>query len=133
MLRSGDEVEILTTENGQPQKEWLTFVRTKRAKDDIQSFFKTPGQKKNRKANYPRAISLTLSGKKRPELINDIVRTSARLSGAQLEHFQLDVQDTVFSGKIRFQAPNEWTVEEWVKSLQQIAGIDDVTLNEKTE
>lgn len=40
VLHSGDQVEILTTENGEPQREWLEFVQTKKAKDDIQSYFK---------------------------------------------------------------------------------------------
>jgi GTP pyrophosphokinase len=40
VLRSGDQVEILTTDNGEPKREWLDFVQTKKAKDDIQSHFK---------------------------------------------------------------------------------------------
>ncbi|MBP5539250.1 MAG: bifunctional (p)ppGpp synthetase/guanosine-3',5'-bis(diphosphate) 3'-pyrophosphohydrolase [Bacteroidales bacterium] len=131
VLRSGDEVEILTTENGQPQKEWLSFVRTKRAKDDIQSFFKTPGQKKSRKREAPREVTLTLSGKARPELLNDILRTCGRLSGSQLEHFQLDTHDTIFNGDIRFKARNKWEMEEWVKTLQEIAGVEKVTLSKE--
>ena len=90
MLRSGDEVEILTTENGQPQKEWLSFVRTKRAKDDIQSFFKTS---KDGKISLPTAaedppqasvvtVSLTFrsSGHK---ALDELIKTLEKVPGVE--------------------------------------------------
>lgn len=39
-LRSGDTVEILTQKNGQPNKDWLQFVRTSRAKAKIRQFIR---------------------------------------------------------------------------------------------
>jgi len=40
-LRSGDQVEILTSETSQPQKEWLNFVTTAKAKSRIKEKFKS--------------------------------------------------------------------------------------------
>ncbi|MEL6651043.1 MAG: RelA/SpoT family protein, partial [Bacteroidota bacterium] len=37
VLRPGDQVEILTSRKGYPKKEWLRFVRTPRAKDNIKN------------------------------------------------------------------------------------------------
>jgi len=39
-LKSGDQVEILTSERQHPKKEWLNFVKTHRAKSRIKSFLK---------------------------------------------------------------------------------------------
>jgi GTP diphosphokinase / guanosine-3',5'-bis(diphosphate) 3'-diphosphatase len=40
-LRSGDIVEILTTPNQKPSKDWLKYVQTTRAKTKIRQWFKT--------------------------------------------------------------------------------------------
>ena len=39
-LQSGDQVEILTSEKQHPQKEWLDFIITAKAKSHIMSYFK---------------------------------------------------------------------------------------------
>ncbi len=41
VLTSGDQVEILTSETSQPQKEWLNFVTTAKAKSRIKEKFKS--------------------------------------------------------------------------------------------
>ncbi len=40
-FRSGDTVEILTSPNQKPSKDWLKFVKTSRAKTKIRQWFKT--------------------------------------------------------------------------------------------
>ena len=40
ILNSGDQVEIITSEKAQPEKEWLTFVHTSRAKVAIKNSLK---------------------------------------------------------------------------------------------
>jgi GTP pyrophosphokinase len=39
-LKNGDSVEILTSPNARPNKDWLSFVRTSRAQAKIRSFIK---------------------------------------------------------------------------------------------
>ncbi|MDR2824887.1 MAG: RelA/SpoT family protein [Prevotellaceae bacterium] len=39
-LQSGDQVEILTSKKQSPQREWLNFVTTARAKQKLQTFFR---------------------------------------------------------------------------------------------
>src|SRR6202165_5146240 len=39
-LKNGDSVDILTTPNARPNKDWLPFVRTSRAQSKIRSFIK---------------------------------------------------------------------------------------------
>jgi len=46
-LRSGDIVEILTTPNQKPSKDWLKYVQTSRAKTKIRQWFKTEEREKS--------------------------------------------------------------------------------------
>jgi guanosine-3',5'-bis(diphosphate) 3'-pyrophosphohydrolase len=41
VLMSGDQVEIITSDIGKPEKEWLSFVRTSKAKEAIKDALKT--------------------------------------------------------------------------------------------
>jgi len=41
ILMSGDQVEIITADIGKPDKEWLSFVRTSKAKEAIKNSLKT--------------------------------------------------------------------------------------------
>lgn len=47
ILKSGDIVEILTSPNQKPSKDWLKFVRTSRAKAKIRQWFKTEEREKS--------------------------------------------------------------------------------------
>ena len=38
---SGDQVEIITSDIAKPEKEWLSFVRTSKAKEAIKNALKT--------------------------------------------------------------------------------------------
>jgi GTP diphosphokinase / guanosine-3',5'-bis(diphosphate) 3'-diphosphatase len=46
-LRSGDTVEIMTSPNQKPSKDWLKFVTTSRAKAKIRQWFKTEEREKS--------------------------------------------------------------------------------------
>jgi GTP diphosphokinase / guanosine-3',5'-bis(diphosphate) 3'-diphosphatase len=46
-LRSGDIVEILTSPNQKPSKDWLKYVQTSRAKTKIRQWFKTEEREKS--------------------------------------------------------------------------------------
>lgn len=47
ILKSGDTVEILTSPNQKPSKDWLKFVKTSRAKTKIRQWFKTEEREKS--------------------------------------------------------------------------------------
>ena len=40
VLRTGDQVEVITAENGQPKREWLQFLQTRHARNIVIDFFK---------------------------------------------------------------------------------------------
>ncbi|UTW64694.1 bifunctional (p)ppGpp synthetase/guanosine-3',5'-bis(diphosphate) 3'-pyrophosphohydrolase [bacterium SCSIO 12741] len=44
-LKSGDQVEIITSEKGHPEENWLKFVRTAKAKSKVKDFLKAEKKK----------------------------------------------------------------------------------------
>lgn len=40
VLRSGDQIEIITAENEHPKREWLNFLQTRRAKSEVLDYLK---------------------------------------------------------------------------------------------
>ena len=44
VLHSGDQVEIITAESGEPKKEWLSFLRTRHASSQVIDFFRSRGE-----------------------------------------------------------------------------------------
>lgn len=46
-LKNGDQVEVLTSAQAHPSKDWLTFVRTSRAQQKIRSFIKQQQREKS--------------------------------------------------------------------------------------
>ncbi len=49
ILMSGDQVEIITSEIAKPEREWLSFVRTSKAKEAIKNSLKTESKESTQK------------------------------------------------------------------------------------
>jgi GTP pyrophosphokinase len=107
VLRSGDQVEILTSAKQSPQKEWLDFVVTAKAKSHVIASFR-----KDRKELLKYGISIFESIVK--EL--DLPPTSEPLK-KMLTYFKLDNKEDLYI-KI---AEKEITEEEVVRELRKRA------------
>ncbi|WP_372750877.1 bifunctional (p)ppGpp synthetase/guanosine-3',5'-bis(diphosphate) 3'-pyrophosphohydrolase [Labilibaculum sp.] len=85
-LKSGDQVEILTSEKQSPKYEWIEFVVTARAKSKIKSAFK-----KERK-------EYTLKGSRMIEyqLLDSGLKVNAKAFRKMLEHYQLSNKEELF-------------------------------------
>jgi len=86
VLRSGDQVEILTSDNQKPKSEWLEYVVTAKAKSKIKSEFKDERKKLIRAGNkiledYLQSIGLLLNSKATKKL---------------MEHYQFTNKDELF-------------------------------------
>jgi len=81
-LKSGDNVEIITTDAPTPSKDWLKLVKTGRAKERIRSWIKT--QQRRRSLEVGTEISSAISAAKRLELGKAPARRAARRSGQDL-------------------------------------------------
>ncbi len=76
ILMSGDQVEIITSEIAKPEKEWLAFVRTSKAKDAIKNYLKNDSKDFVQKGidtleNELKKIGLSSN----PEIIKNLLKT----------------------------------------------------------
>lgn len=86
VLRSGDQVEILTSEKQSPNHEWINFVVTAKAKSKIKTAFK-----KERK-------EYTLKGARMTEdqLLGAGLKMNAKAFRKMLEHYKLSNKEELF-------------------------------------
>ena len=61
VLRTGDQVEVITAENGQPKREWLQFLQTRHARNIVIDFFK--GKKNEIADSGKKALKEYLEGR----------------------------------------------------------------------
>jgi len=76
ILMSGDQVEIITSEIAKPEKEWLAFVRTSKAKDAIKNYLRNDSKDFVQKGfdtleNELKKIGLTSN----PEIIKNLLKS----------------------------------------------------------
>jgi len=97
-LRSGDQVEIITSESQEPQRDWINFVGTAKAKNNIKSHFK--GERKEMVVAGMQIFSDVV-------VENNIAPNSQTLKIA-MEHFDYENKDdfyrTIGRGKITIEA-----------------------------
>lgn len=85
-LKSGDQVEILTSEKQSPKYEWIEFVVTARAKSKIKSAFKK--ERKEYTAKGSRMIE--------DQLFDSGLQLNAKAFRKMLEHYQLSNKEELF-------------------------------------
>lgn len=107
-LQSGDIVEVLTSNNQKPSKDWLTFVTTSKARNKIRSFLRSEQREKSRR------IGIEFLSRELEKIgvdISDFGKTSEKEKVAKLarESTYDDVLISIGYGKIR--------AEELVKKL----------------
>ena len=68
ILRTGDQVEIITAEDEQPKPEWLAFLKTSKARKIVSDFFRTDKTVKktppaeNRREEKPHSVTSLSDG-----------------------------------------------------------------------
>lgn len=86
VIKSGDQVEIITSNNQEPQREWLNFVTTAKAKSNIKAHFKDERKE------------MTIAGM---QLFNEIVLEKKLAPNSQtlkfvLKQFEYDNKDDFY-------------------------------------
>lgn len=85
-LKSGDQVEILTSEKQSPKHEWIEFVVTAKAKSKIKAAFKK--ERKEYTAKGSRMVE--------DKLIESGLQVNAKSYRKMLEHFKLSGKEELF-------------------------------------
>jgi len=86
-LQTGDQIEIITTDTQQPQREWLDFIRTPKARAAITEFFK---------------MEVTDHIKKGQQLLDEKLQTlgiplQARVLRKLIDFYHLNSRDALYS------------------------------------
>jgi guanosine-3',5'-bis(diphosphate) 3'-pyrophosphohydrolase len=97
VLMSGDQVEIITSDIAKPEKEWLSFVRTSKAKEAIKDALKTETTNRIQKGmeildGKLKELNVTPSAEvlKKLFLAYDVFNKDELYSGIELGTFNLD-------------------------------------------
>jgi GTP pyrophosphokinase len=97
VLMSGDQVEIITSDIAKPEKEWLSFVRTSKAKEAIKDALKTESTNRIHKGrikldNKLKEIGITPNTEvfKKLFLAYDVLNKDELYSGIELGIINLD-------------------------------------------
>jgi GTP diphosphokinase / guanosine-3',5'-bis(diphosphate) 3'-diphosphatase len=97
VLMSGDQVEIITSDIAKPEKEWLSFVRTSKAKEAIKDALKTETTNRIQKGmeildGKLKELNVTPSADvlKKLLLAYDVLNKDELYSGIELGTFNLD-------------------------------------------
>jgi len=97
ILMSGDQVEIITSEIAKPEKEWLSFVRTSKAKEAIKNALKNESKESIQQGmeileTKLKELELTLNGEILKKLIlsHDALNKEDLFSGIGLGRINLD-------------------------------------------
>jgi GTP pyrophosphokinase len=88
VLMSGDQVEIITSDIAKPEKEWLSFVRTSRAKEAIKDALKTETTNRIQKGMEILDAKLKELG----------VNTNAEVLKKLMLAFDIENKDELYSG-----------------------------------
>jgi GTP pyrophosphokinase len=97
ILMSGDQVEIITSDIAKPEKEWLSFVRTSKAKEAIKNALKTESTNRIQKGMVILEAKLAELGVspnteivRKLMLSNDVLNKDELYSGIELGTIKLD-------------------------------------------
>jgi len=88
ILMSGDQVEIITSDIAKPEKEWLSFVRTSKAKDGIKNALKNESKDTIQRGIDKLESELKLIG----------LTSNAEILKNLLSSFELTNKDDLYSG-----------------------------------
>ena len=91
VLRSGDQVEIISAEDGHPKREWLQFLVTRKARSEVMDFFKSQRDETIALGNRILSEQLTSLGYKPDNEVMRRLASSWRISENNLDEMYFRV------------------------------------------
>ena len=103
-LKTGDQVEIITAETEKPKREWLDFVKTRKAKALILDHLKDEHKEKRSQFRDTSRIRLNFRGLDRIGILHDITRYISTITDVHIKTIHLGTEDGVCEGYIEVKA-----------------------------
>ena len=121
-LKSGDHIEILTSDSQTPSVAWLKYVKTAKAKNQIKRWIKKQQEVESIKLGKE-ILDKALKKIKKPKLITKITENPSELGFNSIE----TIYTALSSGKITISE----IFSKYIESIDDINEIDEATLTQK--
>ena len=126
-LKTGDQVEIITAETEKPKREWLDFVKTRKAKALILDHLKDEHKEKRSQFRDTSRIRLNFKGLDRIGILHDITRYISTITDVHIKTIHLGTEDGVCEGYIEVKANKAGDVETIINEMSKVEGIQVIS------
>ena len=126
-LKTGDQVEIITAETEKPKREWLDFVKTRKAKVLILDHLKDEHKEKRSQFRDTSRIRLNFKGLDRIGILHDITRYISTNTDVHIKTIHLGTEDGVCEGYIEVKANKAGDVETIINEMSKVEGIQSIS------
>ena len=126
-LKTGDQVEIITAETEKPKREWLDFVKTRKAKALILDHLKDEHKEKRSQFRDTSRIRLNFKGLDRIGILHDITRYISTITDVHIKTIHLGTEDGVCEGYIEVKANKAGDVETIINEMSKVEGIQAIS------
>ena len=126
-LKTGDQVEIITAETETPKREWLDFVKTRKAKALILDYLKEAHKEKRHHFRDTSRIRLNFRGLDRIGILHDITRYLSMITDVHIKTIHLGTEDGVCEGYIEVKANKAGDIETIINEMSKVEGIQEIS------
>lgn len=126
-LKTGDQVEIITAETEKPKREWLDFVKTRKAKALILDHLKDEHKEKRSQFRDTSRIRLNFRGLDRIGILHDITRYISTITDVHIKTIHLGTEDGVCEGYIEVKANKAGDVDTIINEMSKVEGIQAIS------
>ena len=126
-LKTGDQVEIITAETEKPKREWLDFVKTRKAKALILDHLKDEHKEKRSQFRDTSRIRLNFKGLDRIGILHDITRYISTITDVHIKTIHLGTEDGVCEGYTEVKANKAGDVETIINEMSKVEGIQAIS------
>jgi len=131
-FNSGDQVEILTSENANPIPEWLNMVETAKAQDSIRKYLNRNTTKHSDIVLEPFSAFVNMRGYDRFGMLIQIIQTISDKMQLNMKDLHIQVNDQLFDCQVEVVVYSEETTERLCAELRKIQGLTSVEMMNAT-
>lgn len=133
LIQSGDQVEILTANSQQPQREWLNLVTSAKAQKAIRSYFRNKAEEGEVQNIEPYMATIEMSGIDTIGIVVRILTIISEQLHLNMHDMHVTAEKDTFICRLEIFVFDEPQVEHICSELRKIPELTDVVRVEKVE
>lgn len=126
VLRSGDQVEILTSDAQQPEAEWLNLVTSAKAQDAIKRYFNRQTEAPKRRSPKPMLVTISVRGRDTFGVLVRILNIVSNQLHILLKSIYTETMGDMFECRMEIMVASEITVSLLCNELQKIQELTNI-------